>query len=81
MERLFLLSFDPYHCPELRWGDVDTASCPDGSSKRWWYEQEQRLRNVIDTDHRVNTTLDWGPRNIPDIDVGNLLERLQQEYR
>jgi len=81
MERLFLLSFDPYHCPELRWGDVDTASCPDGSSKRWWYEQEQRLRNVIDTDHRVNTTLDWGPVNTPDIDVGNLLERLRQEYR
>ncbi|CAK8724947.1 Peptidoglycan binding domain-containing protein [Candidatus Electrothrix laxa] len=80
MERLFLLSFDPYHCPELRWGDVDTASCPNGSSKRWWYEQEQRLRNVIDTDHRVNTTLDWGPVNTPDIDVGNLLERLQQEY-
>ncbi|MCI5143529.1 MAG: hypothetical protein D3909_17770, partial [Candidatus Electrothrix sp. ATG1] len=21
MERLFLLSFDPYHCPELQWGD------------------------------------------------------------
>jgi hypothetical protein len=80
MERLFLLSFDPYHCPELRWGDVDTASCPDGSSKRWWYEQEQRLRNVIDTDHRVNTTLDWGPVNTPDIDVGALLELLKREY-
>ncbi|MCI5166375.1 MAG: hypothetical protein D3903_09820 [Candidatus Electrothrix sp. GM3_4] len=80
MERLFLLSFDPYHCPELRWGDIEASSCSDGSSKRRWYEQEQRLRNVIDTDHRVNTTLDWGPRNTPDIHVGDLLERLKREY-
>jgi hypothetical protein len=80
MERLFKLSFDPYHCPELRWGDTEAASCPDGSSKRNWYDQEQRLRNVIDTDHRANTTLDWGPLNTPDIDVGELLERLKREY-
>ena len=78
MDQLFLLSFDPYHCPELRWGDTESASCPDGSSKRWWYDQEQRLRNVIDTDHRAHTTLDWGPEKTPDIHIGELLERLQQ---
>ncbi|MCI5211934.1 MAG: hypothetical protein D3910_24860, partial [Candidatus Electrothrix sp. ATG2] len=80
MERLFLLSFDPYHCPELRWGDTDAATCPAGSSKRWWYEQEQRLRNVIDKDNQAHTTLDWGPEQTPDIHVGNLLDRLLQEY-
>ncbi|MCI5194024.1 MAG: hypothetical protein D3915_13025 [Candidatus Electrothrix sp. AU1_5] len=80
MDQLFLLSFDPYHCPELRWGDTEAAFCPDGSSKRWWYEQEQRLRNVIDTDHRVHTTLDWGPEKTPDIHIGELLERLKREY-
>ncbi|MCI5150026.1 MAG: hypothetical protein D3916_11675 [Candidatus Electrothrix sp. MAN1_4] len=80
MDQLFLLSFDPYHCPELRWGDTESDSCPDGTSKRWWYDQEQRLRNVIDTDHRAHTTLDWGPAKTPDIHVGDLLERLKQEY-
>ncbi|MCI5211669.1 MAG: hypothetical protein D3910_23460, partial [Candidatus Electrothrix sp. ATG2] len=80
MDWMFKLSFDPYHCPELRWGDVDASTCPDGSSKRWWYEQEQRLRNAIDKDNQVNTTLDWGPEQTPDIHVGNLLERLLQQY-
>ncbi len=80
MERLFKLSFDPYHCPELRWGDTEAASCPDGSSKRRWYEQEQRLRNAIDKNNQAHTTLDWGPRHTPDIHIGDLLTRLKQEY-
>ncbi|WPD20837.1 MAG: hypothetical protein SD837_11575 [Candidatus Electrothrix scaldis] len=80
MDRLFKLSFDPYHCPELRWGDTEAASCPDGSNKRQWYEQEQRLRNVIDKDNQAHTTLDWGPEQTPDIHLGQLLERLTQEY-
>ncbi|MCI5133459.1 MAG: hypothetical protein D3904_18580, partial [Candidatus Electrothrix sp. EH2] len=80
MDRLFKLSFDPYHCPELRWGDTEAASCPDGPSKRRWYEDEQRLRNVIDKDNQAHTTLDWGPVNTPDIHLGHLLERLKREY-
>jgi hypothetical protein len=80
MDRLFKLSFDPYHCPELRWGDTQAASCPDSSSKRRWYEQEQRLRNAIDKDNQAHTTLDWGPVNTPDIHIGKLLERLKQEH-
>ncbi|CAK8714943.1 MAG: hypothetical protein CDV28_10587 [Candidatus Electronema aureum] len=80
MDRLFKLSFDPYHCPELRWGDTQTTSCPDGSTKRDWYNKEQRLRNVIIPDSRANTTLDWGPQTAPDIHVGNLLRKLKQQY-
>jgi hypothetical protein len=80
MDRLFKLSFDPYHCPELRWGDTGAASCPDGSDKRRWYDQEQRLRNVIDPDHSAHTTVDWGPLNPPDIHVGKLLARLKEQY-
>lgn len=80
MDRLFKLSFDPYHCPELRWGDTGSSSCPDSSGKRWWYEEEQRLRNVIDKDNQAHTTLDWGPAETPDIHIGDLLKRLQQEY-
>ena len=80
MDRLFKLSFDPYHCPELRWGDTKATSCADGSDKRRWYEQEQRLRNVIDKDNQAHTTLDWGPEQTPDIHLGQLLKRLRQEY-
>lgn len=49
-ERLFRLSFDPYHCVERRWGATapdELASCTDDSDKRAWYEAEQRLRNQI----------------------------------
>ncbi|MGH6872024.1 MAG: hypothetical protein ACREHE_11015 [Rhizomicrobium sp.] len=50
MHRLFKMSFDPYHCIELRWGaDGDErASCPDGKDKGRWYAAEQRLRNQPD---------------------------------
>jgi hypothetical protein len=48
--RLFRMSFDPYNCPELRWGaqDAELASCRDGGTKRAWYAAEQHLRNQID---------------------------------
>ena len=47
-DRLFLMSFDPHHCPERRWGATEAkelASCPDDTTKREWYLAEQRLRN------------------------------------
>lgn len=50
-KRLFKMSFDPYHCIELRWGassDDELASCGDGKDKRRWYDAEQRLRNQPD---------------------------------
>lgn len=49
--RLFALSFDPYHCPERRWGATDAtelATCTDSADKRAWYDAEQDLRNQID---------------------------------
>jgi formylglycine-generating enzyme required for sulfatase activity len=62
-QRLFKLSFDPYHCVELRWGASDPAelsSCQDGSIKRAWYDAEQDLRNQIDRtyDARMDFSLD-----------------------
>jgi hypothetical protein len=80
MDRLFKLSFDPYHCPELRWGDTQATSCQDNGEKRNWYEREQRLRNVIDPNYQANTTLSWGPAAVPDIHLGTLLQRLIQQY-
>ncbi|MFZ5786449.1 MAG: hypothetical protein ACOY3Y_08400 [Acidobacteriota bacterium] len=87
MDRLFDLSFDPYHCPELRWGaDPDDpemadelASCPDSAEKLRWYRDEYRLRNRIDRDYDSRTTLDFGPEEPEDIHVPRLLDRLAAE--
>ncbi len=47
MDRLFDMSFDPYHCPERRWGasGYELSSCKENLAKKAWYEKEQYLRN------------------------------------
>lgn len=44
--RVYRLSFDPYHCVELRWGaqDNELKSCRDDGVKRLWYDHERWLR-------------------------------------
>ncbi len=46
MERLFDLSFDPYHCPERRWGarGAELESCTDDETKTQWYIALRFLR-------------------------------------
>lgn len=59
--RLFDMSFDPYHCPERRWGAREAAelsSCTDGALKTAWYEAEKYLRNQIDRTYEVR--MDFG---------------------
>ncbi|MBC7466283.1 MAG: hypothetical protein H7256_09845 [Bdellovibrio sp.] len=54
--RVFALSFDPYHCAELRWGAssaAELATCTDDSTKRQWYQGEQWLRNQIERRYDV----------------------------
>jgi hypothetical protein len=77
--RLFDLSFDPYHCPELRWGAVgaERATCPDDAVKLRWYDDEARLRNIVDRGDWTTTPLDLGPEEPPDVGVGALLESLR----
>jgi hypothetical protein len=63
MQRLFAMSFDPYHCIERRWGATsaaELATCNDNSSKRRWYAAERRLRNQIDRtyDAKMDFTVD-----------------------
>lgn len=45
--RLFAMSFDPYSCVELRWGD-DSPACPDQAGKRRYYALEAGARQMID---------------------------------
>jgi len=78
MDRLFALSFDPYHCPELRWGapadSAERATCPDKPTKVSWYTREQRLRNRIERIYGERTGLDFGPEEIPAIHLGRLMD-------
>jgi hypothetical protein len=88
-QRLFKMSFDPYHCIERRWGatsEQELASCPDDRTKRRWYEAQQRLRNQIDRtyDARMDFTvgeLEGGPKGSgadapPDIDVKGVIDNM-----
>ena len=46
MERLWDLSFDPYHCPERRWGatGAELETCTDDAVKSQWYNAQRFLR-------------------------------------
>ena len=46
--RLPDVSFDPYHCPERRWGATgrELARCDDDGVKARWYEAEAPLRGL-----------------------------------
>ena len=63
--RLFAMSFDPYHCVELRWGD-DGTGCPDQAGKRRWYAVEEAARHEVDRD----AGLTGGPQ---DVDIRGLV--------
>jgi len=56
-QRLFAMSFDPYHCRERRWGGECASEDP---AKRAWYDAEQGLRNQLERTYaaRMDFTLD-----------------------
>ena len=81
-KRLFLISFDPYHCVELRWGastPAELASCHDSPDKFRWYRQERWLRYQWERqfEYRMDYSLDelTGPlpgagiAEPPDVDI------------
>lgn len=84
--RAFRLSFDPYHCVELRWGarGEELDSCDQDRKKMQWYENQQFLRNQIERryDDRMDFTVEElaqpragnGVTEPPDIDVIRFLE-------
>ena len=49
--RLYNMSFDPYHCPELRWGapqnSREMSTCKDGRVKLDWYIKEGDLEILL----------------------------------
>ena len=85
---LYAMSFDPYDCTELRWGD-DKPSCSDGPDKLAWYKDEQRLRNETDADD--GSTMNFkladlehhkkgsGVDDPPAVDVKALIENMGEQ--
>ena len=84
--RIYDLSFDPYHCPELRWGarPPELNSCRDDETKRAWYSQErwmrfQHERNLdakMDYDlQELTGPLDFGAAQGQDTDIAAWLKR------
>lgn len=85
-QRLFKMSFDPYHCIEKRWGarlPQEIESCNDDEVKSAWYEKQQWLRNQFERtyDARMDYSLEElngplpgaGIPNPPDIDIVKFL--------
>jgi hypothetical protein len=63
--RLFAMSFDPYSCVELRWGD-DSPACPDQAGKRRYYALEEPARHQTGRDNGETA----GPE---DVDIRGLI--------
>jgi len=76
LERLFDLSFDPYHAVEYRWGasGAEVQTAPVDGEKRRMYEHERRLRNQLDRLYNIPTPLAMGPERPPDINIRRWLE-------
>jgi hypothetical protein len=88
-QRVFAMSFDPYHCVELRWGAAapqELSSCLDDENKRLWYDREKWLRYQWERryDSRMDYSLDelTGPKpgagiaQPPDVDIIRLLNSM-----
>lgn len=55
LPRVFDMSFDPYHCPEMRWGasGVELSTCVSTPEKDAWYEAERFLRYQVDRTYDI----------------------------
>lgn len=84
--RLFALSFDPYHCVELRWGaqGEELKTCASDGYKLQWYTAEQGLRNQIERTYEakmnfdVHGVVDLGVKTPPVVDLLGELTQINQ---
>jgi hypothetical protein len=53
INRIARISYDPYDCPELRWGadnQAERSTCTNDQEKMEWYNLQQFLRNNLEKD-------------------------------
>jgi hypothetical protein len=87
--RLFSISFDPYHCVERRWGATEAAelaSCKDDALKTRWYKAEQRLRNQAERTYSARESFSLaemekgakgtGTEDPPPTDIKHLIDNI-----
>lgn len=86
--RLTKISFDPYHCPERRWGaeGAELSTCTDNANKKAWYDAEAIVRHHLDKDWKASGPIDitdlqygrvgFGKPKAPDLDVKSFIERI-----
>lgn len=90
MDRLWDLSFDPYHCPEMRWGanpagdgraaHAEYGTCPVDVDKEGYYWLEERLRNATQKTGAATTPPESGPATHPVVDIPALIAELQSQH-
>lgn len=79
-ERVYDMSFDPYHCVELRWGakGSEAATCRSDANKKAWYEAERwmRLQHERNTDAFMGFSLYelTGPKPGAGVEAGQDLD-------
>jgi hypothetical protein len=69
LKRVTSMSFDPYFCPERRWGAVTRAelnACADDTEKAEWYRFQQFLRNATERD--ANEVMGWSLTDLKELD-------------
>jgi hypothetical protein len=75
LKNIFKLSFDPYHCVELRWGMLDSESlhsCNTTKENMEWYKAEQGLRNLISRDYAIK--MNFSLKELPNSPFGKIPE-------
>lgn len=70
INRIYDLSFDPFHCIEQRWGarGEELSTCNQESSKNEWYQAEQKLRNSIERNYDLR--MDYSLNELPHANIG-----------
>ena len=75
LSKIYKISFDPYHCVELRWGLLDAESiksCNSTKEKMDWYQAEQGLRYLINRDYSVK--MDYTLKELPTTQFAKIKE-------
>lgn len=75
LKRLSRIAFDPYLCPERRWGAsaaIELQSCNDSAEKQEWYRLTQFLRNSTERD--PNAVMGWSLEELRGMDASGKVD-------
>lgn len=76
ISRATKIAFDPYLCPERRWGadGSELATCSDDGQKAAYYEAEQRIRNLLRRDWMNDRPMTLDVLTAPGFNIGTKTE-------